>query len=174
MALTGPGRSWWEWTPNQNRPKWQNHNTVASNVKHVSNWKLHLQQSGGDLISRFSRFLKTVSHVSCKVETKWSRCWFCVTKFNPVLSVLSSAGVVWLPVGRHGEVDTAGTNSPASVFSHILCCFFSPLTFSFTTLFSQRTPDYKERFGPKHENYTYTLGTDEEAQASVQITDVAF
>lgn len=150
MALTGPSRSWWEQTPNQNKPKWQ---------YRCFNCKTHLELKAALTVVRwwlnlailfflFFHFVKTISHISRKVETKWSRCCFCVTEFNPVLSALSTASVVWLPEGNHGKVDTAGTNSPANVFSHIVHCFFLPLTFSLTSLLVKELRIKRNVFGP--------------------------
>lgn len=91
--------------------------------------------------------LRRSFHTSRKVETKWSCCCFCVTEFNPVFSALSTAGVVWLPeVGRR-KVDAAGTNSPATVFSHIVRCFFSPIYFLPTILVKELWIK-KNIFGP--------------------------
>lgn len=92
--------------------------------------------------------LEKISHISRKVEIKWSYCCcFCVTEFNPLLSVLSTAGVVWLLEGSHGKVDTAGTNSPSVSLTHCQRLFL-PLIFSLSTLLVKELWIKKSIFSP--------------------------
>lgn len=74
-----------------------NDDTCASNGKSILKaastgvrWYLNL----ASYLFFFPFSVQTIALIGRKVETKWSRCCFCVTEFNPVLSALSAAGVV--------------------------------------------------------------------------------